>query len=151
MYKNIIRKKILTVCVICFLMLLYIPLASGEDIRYPKDEGPYNVSINGKCSGMGGGIFCIFLHFSPLWYLIQNGIAWHFDEDSVFIVNDEKQDIEFPAQIYLRGFKGYGQSYYMLLLKDKISILLYTLTGLMPYPRARVIGKCYEILVSDSS
>ena len=77
-------------------------------------------------------------------------IQWHFDEDSVFFVNGEKQDIEYPARIWLSGFKGYGQSTYMLLLKDKVVGLLYELTGFIPTPRARVFGRCADISVSDS-
>ena len=144
-------RKGLTVGLICLLMLVSIPMVSGEDILYPREEGPYNVTISGKSEGMGGGLYTMLLHFWPLWFkFYPNGINWHFQPDSVFFVNGEKQDIVYPAHIWLYGFKGYGQSFHMLLLKDKVVILAYSLTGFMPTPRARVIGRCTEIQVSDS-
>ena len=144
-------RKGLAIGIICLLMLVSIPMVCGEDVLYPKEEGPYNVFICGKSEGMGGGIHTMFLHCLPLWFLFYpSGIQWHFQPDSVFFVNGEKQDIVYPASIWLGGFKGYGQSFHMLLLKDKVVILAYSLTGFMPTPRARVIGRCTEIQVSDS-
>ncbi len=145
-------KKLLTVGVICLLILVSIPIVSGEDIRYPKEEGPYNVIICGKSTGMGGRFSTMLFHFWPLWFkFYPNGVNWHFQPDSVFFVNGEKQDIIYPAHIWLYGFKGYGQSFHMLLLKDKVAILIGFLIGSMPTTRARIIGQCAEIQVSDSA
>ncbi|UCD14562.1 MAG: hypothetical protein JSW60_03850 [Thermoplasmatales archaeon] len=145
-------RKGLAVGIICLLMLVSIPMVSGEDILYPKEEGPYNVLIIGKCSGMGGGLFTVF-RLVPLWFLFYpRSIMWHFQPDSVFFVNGEKQDIVYPAFIWLGGFKGYGTTIHMILLKHSgailATILIGPLTGFIP--RARVVGRCTDILVSDA-
>lgn len=143
-------KKGIAVGVICLLMLVSLPTISGERILYPKEEGPYTVFISGNSSGMGGGLSTIF-RLLPLWFLIYpRSIEYDFDEDSVFFVNGEKQDILYPAQIDLIGFKGYGQTIYMLILKCYVAAFMGFLTGFMPNPRARVIGLCAEILVYDA-
>ena len=149
--KNPYLKKGLAVGVICLLMLVTIPLVSGEDILYPKEEGPYNVFMSGRCTGMGGGTYTLLLHFWPLWFLIYPlDIKWRFQPDSVFFVNGEKQDIVYPAHIWLGGFKGYGTSIYMIILKHNAMAFMGLLTGFMPTPRARVIGLCADIHVSDA-
>ena len=143
-------KKGIAVGVICLLMLVSLPTISGERILYPKEEDPYTVFISGNSSGMGGGLSTIF-RLLPLWFLIYpRSIEYDFDEDSVFFVNGEKQDILYPAQIDLIGFKGYGQTIYMLILKCYVAAFMGFLTGFMPNPRARVIGLCAEILVYDA-
>ena len=140
-------KKGLAVGVICLLMLLSIPMVSGEDIRYPREEGPYNVFICGKSEGFGGGPYTFF-HLLPFWILLYpQSVSYHFEEGSVFFVNGEKQDIVYPAHIWLSGFKGYGQTIYMILLKDAASAFIGLLTGSFLIPRARVIGLCSEIIV----
>ena len=68
--KNHYLKKGLAVGVICLLVLVTIPMVSGEDILYPREEGPYNVFIRGKCRGMGGGTYTFFLHPLPFWFLV---------------------------------------------------------------------------------
>ncbi|MFW6121220.1 MAG: hypothetical protein ACOC80_10045 [Petrotogales bacterium] len=145
-------RKGLAVGAICLLILVSIPMVSGEDILYPREEGPYNVIISGKCSGMGGGLYTSLLHFWPLWFLIMPflHIMWHFQPGSVFFVNGEKQDIVYPATIWLDGFKGYGQSLHMFVSKEYASAFIYLLTGFQPTPRARVIGRCAEVQVSDA-
>ena len=144
-------RKGLVVGVICLLLLVSIPMVSSEDILYPKEEGPYNLLIFGKSTGMGGGLFTMFIHFWPLWFkFYPSSINWDFEEGSVFYVNGEKQDIVYPAQIWISGFKGYGQSFHMLLLKVKVAILISFLTGSIPTTRARIIGRCDEIELKDS-
>jgi hypothetical protein len=143
-------RKGLAVGIICLLMLVSIPMVSGEDIRYPREEGPYTVVIMGNCSGMGGAIITIF-RINPFWFLFYpRSIQYHFFEPSVFLVNGEEQDILYPASIDLRGFKGYGQTIYMMMLKFNVAKFIYLLTGFNLYPKARVSGLCAEILVSDS-
>ncbi len=144
-------RKGLAISTIFLLMLVSIPMVCGEDILYPKEEGPYNVLIFGKSTGMGGGLFDMFIHFWPLWFkFYPSSINWDFEEGSVFYVNGEKQDIVYPAQIWISGFKGYGQSFHMLLLKDKVAILMGFFTSSMPTTRARIIGRCDEIELKDS-
>ena len=140
--------KGLAVGVICLLMLVTFPTVTGEDILYPRTDGPYTVFIFGECLGMGGGIFT-FLHKFPLWFLIYpRSIRYHFNESSVFFVNGEKQDIVYPALIELSGFKGYGTTFYMMELKETLAYFIGALKGFTP--RARVIGRCTEILVEDA-
>jgi len=149
--KNQYVTKGLAVGIICLLMLVSIPIISGETIRYPREEGPYNVLIFGKCTGMGGGTYTFWLHFSPLWFLFYPlSVDWHFEEGSSFYVNGELQEIVYPAQIDLCGFKGYGQSTYMSWLKWSISVFIFFLTGFQPTTRARVIGRWAEILVDHN-
>jgi len=152
---NLYLKKGLAVGVICLLVLVAIPMVSGECIFYPREEGPYNVFISGECGGMGGRFFTQLLyklHFWPLWFLYYpDDINWHFQPGSVFFVNGEKQDIVYPAHIWLYGFKGYQQSYHMFQLKEKVAFLIGVLTDSMPTTRARIIGRCDEIQVSDSA
>lgn len=144
-------KKGMIIGVIFLLMLVSIPMVSGEDILYPKEEGPYNVLIFGGCPGMGGGFYTCLLHFWPLWFLIYPlQIMWHFNPDSVFFVNGETQDIIYPATIWLEGFKGYGTSIHMTIVKQYGLAFFYPLTGFMPISKARVIGRCTEIVVSDA-
>ncbi|UCF12707.1 MAG: hypothetical protein JSW06_00215 [Thermoplasmatales archaeon] len=143
-------RKGLVVGVVCFLMLVTVPMVSGEWIRYPKEEGPYTVLIMGNCSGMSGGQSTIF-RLIPVWFLFYpRHIGYDFDNDSVFFVNGEKQDILYPAQIDLSGFKGYGPTIYMGILKYEFAAFIGFLTGFMPSPRARVVGLCAELLVIDS-
>jgi len=142
-------KKGMVVGVIFLLLLVSLPIVSSEQILYPKEEGPYKVIIIGPSNGMGGGIYTFFLHFWPLWFLpYPLNVDWHFDPGSVFFVNGEKQNITYPAQIELRGFKGYGPSFYMMVLKGYGEKFILILTGFLPTMRARVAGQCTEIMVS---
>jgi hypothetical protein len=148
MYNNF--KKGLILGIIFLLMLVSLPIVSSQRILYPKEEGPYTVIIMGPSNGMSGGFFPFF-HVLPLWLLFYPlDIGWDFDPDSVFFVNGEKQDIVYPAQIELSGFKGYGHTIYMLMVKGFATAYLGSVIGFMPSPRARVIGLCTEILVYDS-
>jgi hypothetical protein len=143
-------KKGMVVGVIFLLMLVSIPMVSGEHIFYPKEEGPYTVTAMGPSNGGGGRLFTLF-HLLPLWFLLYPlDVDWHFDSGSVFFVNGEKQDIVYPAHIGLYGFKGYGQTVYMLILKGFAAAFICSLTGVLPTTRARVIGLCTEIIVDDS-
>ncbi|UCF12883.1 MAG: hypothetical protein JSW06_01165 [Thermoplasmatales archaeon] len=143
-------RKGLAVGVICLLMLVTVPMVSGERIHYPREEGPYTVLIMGNCSGMGGGISTIW-RINPFWFLFYpRYIQYDFDNDSIFFVNGEEQDILYPACIDLAGFKGYGQTTYMMILKWRVATFMYFLTGFLVYPRARVGGLCAEIYVWDA-
>ncbi len=144
-------KKGLVVGVIFLFMLVSLPFVSGEEIFYPKEEGPYSVLIFGKCTGMGGGFYTVFFHFWPVWLLLYPlDIGWYFDPGSSFFVNGEKQQIVYPADIELRGFKGYGASTLMIVVKYFGFAFLAPLVGFMPTARTRVIGLCTEIAVHDA-
>jgi hypothetical protein len=149
--------KCLVIGIIILLMLVTIPLVSGELIRYPKEEGPYDVSIFGPCSGISGELYTYYIHFWPFWFLpnILN-IGWHFEPGTVFTVNGEVQDILYPADIDLDGFQGYGQSVFMFNLKHILELGLFLIfltlgiTGFIPYQRARIIGRCDSLSAFDS-
>jgi len=142
-------KKCLVVGVICLLMMVAIPLVNAEG-DYPKDEGPYTVFIGGECNG--GGIPdpitfpIIFLirhgylrgmQFGPLSYWVWPwGPEYHMEEGSIFIVNGKVQDVEYPVQFHLRGFKGYAPAVGLWLTKAIIS------------GRIRMFGVCEEISLS---
>jgi hypothetical protein len=143
-------KKGIIVGVIFLLVLVSVPLVSGEHILYPKEEGPYTVTALGPSNGGGGRFFTLF-HLLPLWFLLYPlDVNWDFNPGSVFFVNGEKQEIVYPAQIGLYGFKGYGQTVLMLALKWRAAGFIRSLTGVLPTTRARVIGLCNEIIVDDS-
>jgi hypothetical protein len=143
-------KQGIVICVIFLFMLVSLPIASGEHHFYPKEEGPYTVTAIGPSNGMGGGFATLF-RLLPLWLLLYPlDIGWHFDSGSVFFVNGEKQDIVYPADIALYGFKGYGPTIYMYLLKENVMIFLHRITGERLTPRARVVGLCTEIIVDDA-
>ena len=156
MKKELIRKG-LVIGIIILLMLVSIPIVSGELIRYPKEEGPYDVRIIGPCSGIGGDILSYYIHFWPFWFLPNIFfIGWHFESGTVFTVNGEVQDILYPADIDLDGFQGYGQSVLMFNLKGILEfglgliLLALGLTSFIPNQRARIFGRCDSLSVFDS-
>ena len=146
MKKYIIRKG-LAVGIICLLLLLSIPNVSGETIHFPKEEGPYTVFASGEINTMAGNLSIIF-RIMPFWFLsYPRHIEYWFEEDSVLFVNGEKQDIIYPAQVDLIGFKGYGQTVYMWFFKIFGLNFIYFLTDFLINPKARVVGQCDEISV----
>jgi hypothetical protein len=140
-------KKSLTLGVICLLMLITIPIFSGEIIEYPKEEGPYTVFIGGKCNGGGipNPIHFDVAHFitrgniryiqvGPLSYFVWPwGPEYHMEEESRFIVNYKLQHVEYPVSIFLYGFKGYAPALGLWFTKTFIN------------GRIRVFGVCEEI------
>ena len=141
-------KKGLVVGVICLLMLVALPTVIGDDdVEYPKENGPYIVFIGGKCYG---GVIPWSINIEWL-LLIEEGYSrviqvgpfhlyWQYpygpdydmEEGSIFIVNGQIQDIEYPVFIELMGFKGYAPAFFLWLLK-------------MPIGRIRVLGICDAI------
>jgi hypothetical protein len=149
--KNHYLIKVLSIAVIFLIMQMSFHSISSERIEYPKEEGPYNVIIRGTCLGMAGSFYTLLIHFPPLWLLFYPmHIEWDFEENSTFHINNEKQDIQFPAQIRLSGFKGYGTSIHMIMLKIRILILMGYTPGLLSMPKAHVVGQCSMIIVHDS-
>jgi hypothetical protein len=153
MKKELFRKG-LVIGIIILLMLVSIPMASGENIIYPEEEGPYDIRIVGPCTGMGGDPFTFYIHFWPFWFLPHIlDIEWHFEQGTIFIVNGEVQDILYPADISLWGFQGYGQSVLMFNLKHifelglGLIILTLGITSFIPYQRARIFGRCDSLSV----
>jgi hypothetical protein len=138
-------KKSLVIGAICLLMLVSFPIVNSL-IEYPREKGPYNVFMGGKCS-CGGN--------KPLWFdfpgLLKNGkprwlqlgpLSLHrwpvgpqykMEKSSILIVNGKIQNIEYPVSMMLKGFKGYAPSIYYCYMKTLIS------------SRIRVFGVCEEI------
>jgi len=141
-------KKVIVVGMIFLLMLMIIPTTTGEDIiEYPKENGPYTVFISGKCYD---GVIPWSINIDWL-LLIEEGYSrviqvgpFHFywqypygpdyamEQGSIFIVNGQLQDVEYPVFIELMGFKGFAPAFFLWLLK-------------MPFGRIRVIGICDAI------
>ena len=93
-----------------------------------------------------------FWHLLPVWFLVHPlWFEWSFEPDSKFFVNGEKQDIVYPASIHLSGFKGFGLTIYILLLKIYPLMFVGPLEEILSLPRTRVFGQCAEIVVYDST
>jgi len=134
-------RKGLAVGVICLLMLVSIPMVTGERIDYTKEDGPYTVFIGGY-GGLFNGSIDIFRHPLPFWYLIYpEHISYYFGRFTIFFVNGEKQEITYPAQINLSGFKGYA---------PPLTCYIMNLVMFRFIPRTRVFGRCDEIVVWDA-
>lgn len=140
-------RKSLTVIVICLLMLVSIPLVNALD-EYPREEGPYNVFMGGKCSRGGyKPVFFDFVSFfkgeKPRWFQLGPlglyrwpvGPHYQMEKSSIFIVNGKIQNIEYPVGIMLKGFKGYAPAIYH--------------TAIKTLGRIRVFGVCEEISLLD--
>ena len=139
-------KKCMVVGVICLLMMVAIPLVNAE-YDYPKDEGPYTVFIDGECDG--GAIPSLFtfsikyffrygflpgMQIGPFnYWLWPEGPSYHMREGSIFIVNGEVQDVEYPVQFQLRGFKGYAPASPLWFTKAMLN------------GKIRIFGVCEEI------
>ena len=144
--KNKLRKGI-AASIIFLLILIIIPTTTGDDIEFPKEKGPYIVFIGGKCYGgvIPGPINIEWLLLIEEGYtrVIQIGpfhFYWQYpygpdyvmEEGTIFIVNGQRQDIEYPIEIELMGFKGYAPAFFLWLIK-------------IPIGRMRVIGICDAI------
>jgi hypothetical protein len=132
-------------------------MVSGETICYPKEEGPYSVFVSGECNEMAGNLSTLF-RIMPFWFLLYpRHIEYRFEEDSVFFVNGEKQNILYPARVDLIGFKGYGQTFFMMFLKWDAEAIIGALFLLLGYTsfisafKTRVIGNCDEIIVNNNN
>ena len=108
-------KKCLAVGVICLLMMVAIPMMSGEQVLlnlggeehlYPKEEGPYNILIVGRSGSISNREnFPKILPFLNLKY--PESIEINFFNPSLFFVNGKLQKVNFTAKIFLYGYKGY--------------------------------------------
>ena len=145
--KKYILRKGLAVSIICLLMLVTFPIVVSDDIEYPKENGPYAVFIGGKCYG---GIISAPINFEWLLFLdegytrvIQFGpfhLFWKYpygpdyimEDGSIFVVNGKIQDVEYPVEIELMGFKGYAPAVFQWFFK-------------MAFGRIRVVGFCEAI------
>jgi hypothetical protein len=138
MKKNRFLKVVFTVCIICFLVLVSVPVVNSGRVWYLKEDGPYFVYISGKNWGTMSGYKDFINHSLPFWYLIYpDYIAYQYEIFSILIVNGTLQNIKnvsFPASITLFGFKGFAPTMGMIVLKALIG-------------RVRVVGMCDEILV----
>ena len=117
-------------------LLILFPTVFSEFIEYPIEKGPYTVYIGGKT--YGGGISRPFFwdpeigfQIGPLCkYKYPYGPEYNFLNNSIFIVNGKIQNYDFPAQIGLKGLKGFAPAVNYLTIK--------ILTG----SRIRIFGVC---------
>ncbi len=136
--KNNLKVRAL-LCVICLLILVYIPSVEGREIHYPKEDGPYTIFICGRTMEYGSsGTVDFDAQKWPFWNLDSDQtINYEFERITYLIVNGSLQKIKFPATIYMTGFKGFAPTEWMI----SLSILLFF--------RQRVFGKCESIRVWD--
>jgi len=109
-------KKSIVVGIFCVFILISIPLVSGKQHLYPKEDGPYIISI----SGTPGSIVYEenlpkVLPFMDLEYPEKVSIS--FFMLPIFFVNGKLQPVNFPAQIRLYGFKGFCPPLSAIMLK----------------------------------
>ena len=150
MKKHYLKKGVIA-GVIFLLILVSIPMISGKEIIYPREEGPYNIIIKGRSNGFSSRFITFFSPFPLRFQLYLGWIYYSFEEKSGFFVNGEKQDIEFPADFEITSFKGLGPTLYNMILKDYLFDMFWAITGLDLYIPSLVIGKCAEIRVFDES
>jgi len=125
--------------ILLLLILISFPSVSSDLYRYPREEGPYTVFIGGK--PYGGGVSEPFFFNSTMGFQVGpfcsyqylNGSEYDMLNGSIFIVNGEKQSYEFPAQIGLKGLKGFSPAIN--------SLNFNILTG----GRLRIFGVCDKI------
>ncbi|MBE3137475.1 MAG: hypothetical protein IMZ43_08840 [Thermoplasmata archaeon] len=131
-------KKALIIGVICLLMLVSIPIVTAKE--YPKEEGPYNIILQGKCFGNGG--YGKSIHLGPFWYLDENssiefsgfvGTTCIISGDNIYA---EFCELNLTTNICLVGFKGYAPGFALWFMK-----------ALTPLAKIRIIGTCSEISV----
>ncbi len=140
-------KKGMVVGVICLLMLVTIPVVSGDVIEYPKEDRPHTVFISGECNSGGipdpvsFDILGLIRYGYPRWFQLGAfgyyqwpwGPGYKMEEGSIFIVNGEVQDVEYPVQIGLFGVKGFLPAIGQLFFKNVIG------------GKIRVFAECEEI------
>ena len=132
-------KKGLIIGIICLLMLMSFPMVTADLIIYPKADGPYTVFIGGKTGG-GGVSEPIFFNstigfqLGPFCkYKYPYGPEYNMLNWSIFIVNGEIQKYKFPAQIGLKGLRGFAPALNQLTFK------------IVTEGRLRIFGVCDEI------
>lgn len=113
-------RKGLAVGVICLFMLVVIPTTSGDYIEYPEENGPYLVFVRGR-SNSGGGAIPAWMHFGPfMWLIPPFSVNYKFWDGTIFKINNMDQDIEYPADIYFKGLKGFAPRDPLFLFKALI-------------------------------
>jgi hypothetical protein len=109
-------KKSIVVGIFCVLILVSIPIVSGKQHLYPKEEGPYTIFISGTPGSIGHEEnLPKVLPFIDLEY--PEKIVISFFMLPMFIVNGKLQPVDFPAQIRLYGFKGFCTPFPLIMLK----------------------------------
>jgi len=133
-------KKGMIVGVFCLLMLVSTQIVTAKE--YPKEEGPYNIILQGKCFGFGNGGPGKIIHFGPFWYLDDiasiefSGFIGATCIISSDIIPAEICELNLSTNICLYGFNVYAPGFAIWLVK-----------ALTPLAKIRIIGTCSEIIV----
>ena len=127
-------KKSIVVGIFCVLMLVSIPIVSGVQYLYPKEEGPYTILITGTPGSIGyEENLPKILPFLDLEY--PEKIVISFFMLPMFFVNGELQPVDFPAQIRLYGFRGFCPPLSVIMFKHLV------------FGRIRIFGVSDEMIV----
>ena len=112
--KNKFLKKTLIVTVIFSLVMVSIPMVSGDWHMYPKEDGPYTIFASGKIGSVT--MSDAFRNQTlPFWDLEDDEIIGFILYRIPFIfVNGKLQIIKPPFKVIIFGFKGYCPTYSML-------------------------------------
>lgn len=137
-------RKTIVIGIVCLFMLMAIPTTTGNDIEYPKENGPYTIFIGGYWFGSLVPLPLVisdeYIQLGPLCLLkYPNKISFKVYPGSVVMINGEtpnymEDDIN---KIDVYGLKGFYPAYYLQGLKIwTIAFRLF---------RARSFGICDEI------
>jgi hypothetical protein len=106
-------KEGLVVGIICLLMMVLLPLICGEEIEFPKDQGPYTVFAVGDWEYMsltGRHLFKLLpIVIHP--YSIGNDRKLNFTMtyeliDPVIVIDGIRQTTDDPIGITFQGLRG---------------------------------------------
>lgn len=132
-------KKNLVVSVICIFMLMSIPIVTGNEIEYPKENGPYTIFIGGNYYGslltpIAVDIFNEYINFGPLVAIRYPGrLAYNLHKGCILIINGNPQLVDTGFRVEAYGFIGYHPAFFQTIFK------------LMYFGRLRAFGICQEI------
>ena len=125
-----LMKKGLVIGILCLLTLVSLPTVVGNDIEFPKEDGPYFIILYGDLlSCYRPSLF----HIGPIWFLPDwEYIDLTFKSDPVLKVNGENYPVDCTITIY--GLKGFFPAE-----------LGWTISSLYLNGNILVIGVCAEI------
>ena len=132
-------KKGIAVGIICLLLLVSVPMATGNEIEYPKENGPYTIFIGGNYYGslltpIAIDIFNEYINIGPFVIIRYPGrLAYNLHKDCVLIIDGQVQIIDSGFRVEAYGFMGYHPAFFQYIFK-----LIY-------FGRVRAFGICQEI------
>ncbi len=132
-------KKTLVISIVCLFMLMTIPTTTGNDIEYPKENGPYTIFVGGNYYGslltpIAIDVFNEYINIGPFVIVRYPGrLAYNVHEGCILIIDGQAQIVDSGFRVEAYGFMGYHPAFFQSIFK-----LLY-------FGRLRAFGICQEI------